>query len=438
MPTLAERIEALEDLKPRLRAGATEADLQVLDDTVVGIGQEAGRVAAKSQRIARPPIGAADDGAGRSGKRWPERIMVRSYGQEFHLAVEPNIYNPEADGVRLDGKFPRFSKFLRECYDSARQGVVSPNLKALGEADLAGGGALVPEEFRAQLLMVALEEAVVRPRATVFPMARLELRIPAIHDTSHATNVFGGVQVYIVGETTPVAGAAPTFKQILFTAKKIMGNTAVGNELVEDSPIALEALLVLLFGRAMAWWEDEWFINGTGGGQPLGILTSPALISVAKETGQAAATIVAENIDKMWSRLLPQAKNRAVWLANPDISPQLMSMSRNVGTGGMPVMMVNMAGVGPQTMYNRPIIYTEHCQTLGALGDLYLVDLSYYVIADRQQLAISSSEHVNFLSDSMVWRFIERLDGKPWLESAIMPRYGSNSLSPFVALAARV
>lgn len=438
MTTLMQRIEELEELKTNLRQGATDADLEALDGVVVGISQEAAKAAVKATRIVRPPIGdKLESQAGHGNVRWPERLSIKNYGQDISLSMVPNIYNPEAKGAELDGRFTRFSKFLQECYTTSLRGIANPSLKALGEADLAGGGALVPEEFRAQLLMIALEEAVVRPRATVFPMTRLELRLPAIHDTSHATNVFGGVQVYIVGESTAVTEAQPTFKQILFTAKKIMGDTAVGNELIQDSPIAMEALLQLLFGRAMAWFEDEWFINGTGGGQPVGILNSPALVSVAAETGQAAATIVVENIDKMWSRLLPQSKNRAVWLANSDISPQLMALSRAVGTGGAPVMMVNVAGVGPQTMYNRPIIYTEHCQTLGTAGDIYLVDLSYYVIADRQQLAIDSSPHPRFRNDETVWKFIERLDAKPWLESAITPRYGTNSLSPFVALATR-
>lgn len=439
--TLVQRIEALEELKHKMRSGASDEDLENLDGLVVSISDAAAKAAAKAQRVLRPAIGGGPPDSRSHETLWqrhtPLRVVIKSYGQEMSIPIEPNIYNPEADGVALNGHWPKFFRFLQDVWEATRTGIVGAGLKALGESDGAAGGFLVPEEFRAQLLMVALEQAVVRPRATVFPMARLEQRIPAIHDVSHATNVYGGVQVYIVGESSTVTETAPTFKQILFTAKKVMGDTAVGNELLQDSPIALEALLTMMFGTAMAWWEDEWFINGTGGGQPLGILNSPALVSVAKEAGQVAQTIVVQNIDKMWARLLPQCESRAIWMANRDTIPQLMSLTRDVGTGGAPVMMVNVAGPGPQTMYGRPIIYTEHCQTLGTVGDLYLVDFTYYLICDRQQFSVDSSPHVRFRNDETVWKFIERFDAKPWLESAITPRYSTDTLSPFVALATR-
>ena len=47
-----------------------------------------------------------------------------------------------------------------------------------------------------------------------------------------------------------------------------------------------------MFGQALGYFEDVAFISGTGAGQPLGILNAPALVTVSKETGQAADTIV--------------------------------------------------------------------------------------------------------------------------------------------------
>ena len=45
--------------------------------------------------------------------------------------------------------------------------------------------------------------------------------------------------------------------------------------------------------------------------------------------------------------------------------------------------------------------------------------------------------HTRFNTDETEWRFIERLTGKPWIDSALTPRNGSNTLSPFVDLAVR-
>jgi len=45
---------------------------------------------------------------------------------------------------------------------------------------------------------------------------------------------------------------------------------------------------------------DYAFINGTGEGQPLGIINDPALITVDKEDSQAAATITYQNVVNMF------------------------------------------------------------------------------------------------------------------------------------------
>ena len=52
-------------------------------------------------------------------------------------------------------------------------------------------------------------------------------------------------------------------------------------------------------------------------------------------------------------------------------------------------------------------------------------------------MTAESSPHFKFSTDITAYRFIERIDGRPWLTSAITPRKGSNTLSPFVKIAAR-
>tara|TARA_Y100000310_G_scaffold23148_1_gene22150 strand:+ start:212 stop:1615 length:1404 start_codon:yes stop_codon:yes gene_type:complete len=312
-------------------------------------------------------------------------------------------------------------------------------VKVLGEGQGDQGGFLVPEEFRAELLMLALESAVVRPRARVLPMATPSVRIPTIRDTTHATNVHGGVQAYWVPESGTITQSEPSFGQAALTAKKLLGGTRVTNELLRDSAITFEPLINSLFADALAYFEDDAFIAGIGGGQPVGILNADALVSVAKETGQAATTVVTENIVKMYSRLLPASLPRAVWIANNDVKPQLFTLSLSVGTGGAPMFFPagGITGSPTDSLLGRPVIYSEKCETLGAAGDIYLVDLSYYLIGDRQALEMASSPHVRFNTDETDFRFIQRVDGRPWLESALTPRNGSNTLSPFVALAAR-
>ena len=338
----------------------------------------------------------------------------------------------------MDGQFKSFGEFLTAMAPNtiASRGI-DARLKVLGEGAGDAGGFLVPDAFTTQLLSLAIEDSVIRPRAFRMPMSSLNLSLPTIVDTTHATNVFGGVQAYWTPESGSYTSSEPSFGRVTLTAKKLTAYTSAANELLADSAISLEALLMRIFPQAISYFEDDAFVNGVGGGQPVGILNADALITVAKETGQAATTITAENIDKMYSRMLPQSRGNAIWLAHPDVMPQIVALSRAIGTGGSAVMMSNMAGSAPASLYGRPLILSEKCQSLGTAGDIFFVDLSYYVVADRQSLSMASSPHVRFQNDETVWRFTSRLDGRPWLESALTPRNGSNTISPFVNLATR-
>ena len=354
----------------------------------------------------------------------------------------PEAYNPEAVGATEDGKFKTAGEFYQKVYASSLGRGVDARLvetRNLGENFGDAGGFLVPEEFRPDLMQMNLESSVVRPRAFTMPMASSTIRIPAVRDTSHASNVFGGVSASWGSEGEDISSSTnqPSFGQVRLDAHKLTGYSVISNELVQDSAIAVETVLNRMFGQALAYFEDVAFISGTGAGQPQGILNSDCLISVAKETGQAATTILKENLDKMYSRMLPSSLGNAVWIAHNDTFPQLASLSQAVGTGGGPVWVSNMAGGPPNSIYGRPIIFTEKAQTLGTAGDLMFVDLSHYLIGDRQALTTAASPHVRFTTQETVFSFTERLDGRMWLDSALTPRNGSNTVSPAVALATR-
>ena len=344
----------------------------------------------------------------------------------------------QREAVKLNGQFESFGDFLTAIHPRTiqREGY-DPRLKVLGEGQLDQGGALVPDEFAANLLSLVLEQSVIRPRAFVIPMAGLVLSLPTIRDTTHASTVHGGVQAYWVPESGAVTASEPSFGRATWTAKKLIGYTTAGNELLADSAIALEAIINRVIPEGMSFFEDDAFLNGSGAGQPIGVLNADALVTQAKESGQAATTLVKANLDKMYSRMLPSSVSRAVWLAHPDTIPQLFALSQSVGTGGSPVMVMNIANSPTFTIYGRPVIITEKCQTLGTAGDIFFVDLSYYVIADRQSIEMAASPHVRFTNDETVFRFTQRLDGKPWIDSALTPRNGTTTLSPFVNLATR-
>ncbi len=225
------------------------------------------------------------------------------------------------------------------------------------------------------------------------------------------------------------------FGRIKLEANKLTGLSAIPNELWADAP-ALSSFLMQAIPKGLAFYEDTAFFSGTGAGEPLGFLNSPAVISVTKDTGQAANTITLDNVLNVFSRMLPSSQGRAVWFANQDTFKELMTLSLPVGTGGAPVALIDIRTGPLMSMLGRPLIITEKVPTLGTAGDLTFADLSYYLIGDRQAVSLETSEHVYFASDETALRIIERVDGRPWIQSAMTPLNGS-TVSPFVKIAVR-
>lgn len=359
------------------------------------------------------------------------------------------VYNKRAPGVAADGIFEDAAEFLQATWykkeslgNRVKLGEKLDKLQEIqnsyGSLVPADGGFLIPEVMRSELLRVALESSVVRPRATVIPMSSLRVPIPGIDSTSNVSSVFGGITCYWTEEGATLTESQASFMRVVLEAKKLTGYAEMPNELIADT-LASNAYFNQTFPQAMAWFEDDAFMNGTGVGEPLGFLTTGnnSAVSVAAEAGQPADTIVWENIVKMYSRMLPSSLATAVWIASPDTFPELATMALSVGTGGSAVWLNNGVEGPPMTILGRPVIFSEKAPKLGDAGDINFVDLSYYLVGDRQVMQSDSSPHYKFKNDVTAFRIISRVDGRPWIQSAITPKNAGATLSPFVKIAAR-
>jgi HK97 family phage major capsid protein len=375
-----------------------------------------------------------------------ERLDLRNFRLDSPDTQPRNaVHNPRAIGAKLDNDFKSASEFFNTIWHHTTNTVDVQNrrskLKAAFSSDVPNeGGFLIPETLRAEILRVALEAGIVRQRARVIPMETLRVPFPMIDATSNVSSVHGGIVTYWTEESAALTESQPSFGRIVLEAKKLTAYTTVPNELMSDSIGSFETYISDLFPEAVAFAEDVAFIKGNGVGQPLGALhpANTSIVSVAKETGQPAATIVWENIVKMFSRMLPSSLNRAVWVVSPDTFPELATMALSVGTGGSAVWLNNGVQGPPMTILGRPVIVTEKAPgLLGGVGDISFVDFGFYLVGDRQAMSAKSSEHVKFNEDSTAFRIIERVDGRPWLQSGITPQNGGPALSAFVTLAAR-
>lgn len=389
------------------------------------------------------------------------RLALSSDGSPSVSKGRGTVYNRTAPGARFEAQYreeDRFGSIGEYCQairEEARP-TSNPSRKTLlqklenvrsfqnsfGSEDPSAGGFLIPEIMRSEMLQLALEDSIVRQRATVIPMTTLRVPIPTVDDTSHVSTLFGGVQFYWAEESAGLTESQAKFGKVVLDAKKLTGFFKVPNELLADAP-AFSGWFDTRIPAGLAWAEDVAFMTETGAGTPQGFINSPASVQVAAQAGQPTKTIVWENIVGMYARMLPTSLKTAVWIASIDSFPELATMALSVGTGGGPVWIGGYGGnsgsdTPPMTILGRPVIFTEKAPQLGTTGDINFVDLSYYLIGDRQSVEVAASDQFAFQNDQTAYRIIERVDGRPWLQTPLTPHNGSsNTLTAFVQLASR-
>ena len=348
-----------------------------------------------------------------------------------------------ADRLSLDkkGGFNSAGDFYADVAKAAGENQSSNRLiewsKALStygnETVGADGGFAVPEEFRADINSHVSGEDSILAMTDSYPLSGNSITFPDDETTPWQTS--GGIQANWEGEGDSLGQSKPALKQKNLRLRKLTALVPVTEELLADSS-ALETYVTRKAGEKIDFKVGEAIFRGTGAGQPLGFLNSGSLVSVAKESGQAADTVQAENINSMFSRLYAPWRRDAVWFINQDIEGQLFGMT----VGNYPIYLPqnSLSGSPFATLLGRPVIATQHCETLGDQGDIVFANLGQYATAVKATgVESSTSTHVWFDQDAVAFKFRMRMDGQPWMSSTVTPRDGSNSLSAFVTLDAR-
>lgn len=399
---------------------------------------QSARLAAPDQRRTQPePIAAADPAVrnaapaqtSRDGlqntrlstheerQRWGFRNMG-----EFAIAVRGAVVNPSGIDARL-------TNAAATTYGSEGIG--------------ADGGFAVPPEWRAAIMAQVEAEDGLLNMTDVQTIGSNSITYPT--DESPAWASSGGIRAYWDGEGDAMTQSKPVIKEVTVKTHRLTALVPITEELQQDAS-AMSGYITGKAGEVIAFKLNDAIINGTGSGQPLGIMNSGCKIAVAKETSQVAATVHGRNVLKMMARMPAPSYRRAVWLVNQDVLPQLGGLAMDVtkadGTAaGGGVLYMQPQGLANQSAFGsilgRPVIVTEACQTVGSEGDIILADMSKYLSVVKGGLKTDYSIHLWFDQAINAFRFILRMNGQPWLSAPIARKNGSNTLSHFVTLAVR-
>lgn len=297
------------------------------------------------------------------------------------------------------------------------------------------GGFLLPAGFSPDIMSVMSEADPIAQYTTKVPMTNAQVPINARVDKNHTSSVSGGFQVYRRVETQSGTSSRQQYEQVVLNASSLFGLAYATEEILARSPVSFAAIIDAGMRTEFPSKMLDERLNGTGVGMFEGVINCPATVSVSKETGQAAATILYENITKMRARCW--GYGNAIWLYNHDCLPQLMLLNQAIGTSGAPVWQPSAREDAPDMLFGRPAIATEYTQTLGTVGDIVLGNWTQYLEGTLTPIQSAESMHVRFEQHERTFKFWTENDGRCWWRSALTPKRSSSTLSPFVTLATR-
>lgn len=339
--------------------------------------------------------------------------------------------------------FKNLVEQLKAVKDQAVSGIVDDRLLKINNAAAgmnesfgAEGGFAVQTDFAGLMMETAVTSGNILPLVDRYEISggSNSVKWVDIDETSVATTVYGGVQVYWAAEAGTVTATKPKLIEKKLELEKLMGIAYSTYELDSDSAFISE-YYTRSFTTAIQREIENTILNGNGAGKPLGILKGGSLVTVNKESGQANDTVIYENIVKLYNRSLN--KNNSVWLIHPDVQEQLDFLEYPVGTGGVPVYLSSSSIGTLASLKGRPIIESDLCAALGDAGDLNFVDLSQYMLITKGGVQADTSMHVQFLTAENCFRFIFRANGMPKKNSALTLKNSANTRSSFVTLQAR-
>lgn len=372
--------------------------------------------------------------------------LAKLVNDEFEKAIAPylQVKRPEGDTDNRSNEeklFPSLGDFVRDVANKDSNEESAKRIREYVQKELSmdsdpAGGYLVPTKYREGLLQVSPEEAIVRPRAFVIPAgdppdAALDmpyLQQSGLTGQSHG-DLYGGIWFGWTAEGATKTNTEVTVGLIEYKPNEWSGYAVLTDKVMRNAK-QLEAIVTQKYKEGLIGFEDYHFLQGTGVGQPLGVINSPATITITRNT---TVTILFADVTAMIDRFMGGPK--AVWIINKACRSKIIAL---VDAAGNSIWIQgNLAKAIPDVLMGIPIIWTYKVPAVGTKGDIGLYDFSQYIIKDGYGPAFAKSEHVYFLSNRTCLKMFGNVDGKPWLKGTLTADDNSTEISPFVVLSTK-
>jgi HK97 family phage major capsid protein len=329
---------------------------------------------------------------------------------------------------------------LNQSYQSLNKAPTGQNT-----LDDTEGGFLIPEQIAAGIWDNIRQNDELMGRTDMRQTSGNSLKIKRQAEVSRKDGYrHAGIAAYWLPEAEEYTSSKMKWGEMRLSLDKITALAYATDEEISDAAVALGPLFDKRAGEAIMFRVHESIINGTGAGQPLGILRSAALIEIPLEVNQGEQTILHRNINKMYHRMHPRLRSQAVWFVHPNLEENLEYISFNDdSTNQRPIYMPpgGLTSTPYGTLKGRPVIPLEYCYDFGQRGDIIFANLGEYVMLRKSGsdggIKSASSIHVRFLFDETAFKFSFRIGGQPMWSAPIEDYRGTTKRSPFITLANR-
>lgn len=295
------------------------------------------------------------------------------------------------------------------------------------------GGALVPVQFANMIYERTLDQNQILSLLKPVTVTKRIYSLPAIKEDSRKDGYrHGGVTGYWEDEADPHTYAHPVWRTINERLFKLTVEIPVTDELLSDSPLAIESYLTDIAAAEINFKINDAVINGVGAGSPLGILNSPSKITVNAVSGQGAGSIVAQNILDILGRVNPAQKRRMVWLYSQTAEDEILRFFSGTDEYGASTLIQFVDG--QLNICGKTAYLMEQCQEAGTEGDLIGFAPEGYLAVIQGFLSSAMSYDVLFDYDQALFKFRFRMNGSPRDMVPLIPYIGSTTTSAIVTL----
>ncbi len=320
-----------------------------------------------------------------------------------HVHIEG--FTPTADGEGLisDAKWnaisqPGYKGAFREYLKTGGlNGMKSSSIKTLQEGADQSGGFLVPPDILARVIVKEPAPTSVQGRVTTLNTGRDALTLPKVNYTTDDIYTTG-MRITWTGEVPASATTArvtdPIFGQVRIPIHTAMMSIPVTQDLIEDANFDLMGWLAGKFGETRDLLIEDKIINGTGLGQPYGILNNPGTAPQPSVIGTgSSALFTADKLIETGFSLPPQYDDNACWVVEKTTALRQIAQLKDGNGRYLYGMGVDDSGLSVQikgrNLLGYPVLMNQFMPVLAASSySAIFGDLRGYYLVNRVGLSI--------------------------------------------------